>query len=107
MSNSEPIQNCLENEKNNLNHQSKSLRDESLPEFSNMQPYMYKPCISKASMKNTCPGKKSLDSEEDSSRLGNTLWCFCGKCRQIAIHAESVCCLDKNEIPESNLEGIN
>ena len=40
---------------------------------------MYEPCVSKEPVKENCPGKDSSDSEEDTSKIGNDLWCFCGK----------------------------
>ena len=80
--------------------------DEYLPDLTKLQPYIYKPCVSKESLKESCPGKESSDSEEDSSRIGNTLWCCCGKSKSKTTHAESICCLDEEEIPESYFEGI-
>ena len=50
--------------------------DEYLPDFTKLQPYMCKPCVSKDSVKENCPGKISSDLEEDNSRIGNTLRCF-------------------------------
>ena len=50
--------------------------------------------------------KESSHSKEHSSEIGNTLWCSCGKCKLKATHAESICCLDKEEILESYFEGI-
>ena len=52
-------------------------------------------CVSKELVKENCPGKESSVSEEDASRIGNTLWCSCGKHRPMANHAESICCLHK------------
>ena len=55
--------------------------------------YMYKPCVLEEFMKKTnCPRKEWSDSEEDTSRIGNTP---CGKYKPMATHAESICCLDK------------
>ena len=56
--------------------------------------------------KENCPGEESSDSEEDTSRIGNTLWCFCSKYKPMATHGESVFCLDKYEIRESYFKGI-
>ena len=58
------------------------------------------------SPKENCPGKESSDSE-DTSRIGNTLWCSCGKSKPMATHAESVCCLDKYEIRGSYFKVIS
>ena len=54
----------------------------------------------------SCPGKESSDSEDDSSKIGDTLWCSCGKCKLMDTHAENIWFLDKNEIPKSYFEGI-
>ena len=78
MSNYEPIQNSSEDE-SSLNHEGESSSDESLADFSKRQTYTYEPCISKTSMNDTYTGKESSDSKEDSSRIGNTFSCSCGK----------------------------
>ena len=57
-------------------------------------------------MKENCPGKESSDSQEDTSKIGNTLWCSCGKYRPMAIYAESICYLVKCEIYESYLSKV-
>ena len=67
---------------------------------------MYEPYVSKESVKENCPGKESSDSEEDTGRIGNTLWCFYGKNKPMATHAERTCCLDKYEIRGSCFKGI-
>ena len=67
---------------------------------------MYKPCVSKESLKESYSGKESSDSEEDSSRIGNTLLYSCGKCKSKATHAEGICWLDKEGISESYFESI-
>ena len=66
----------------------------------------YKPCVSKESVKENYPGKESSDSQEDTSRIGNILWCSCGKYKPIATHAESICYLDKYENRESYFKDI-
>ena len=38
-----------------------------------------KSCVSNESVKENCPGNELSDSEEDTCRIGNTLWCYCGK----------------------------
>ena len=60
----------------------------------------------KSPWKKNSPGKESLDSEADTNRIGNTLWCSCGKYKLIATHAESICYLDKYENRESYFEDI-
>ena len=67
---------------------------------------MYEPCVSKEFVKGNCPEKESSDSEEETSRTGNTLWCSCGKYKPMATHAESIRCLDKYEIRESYFKSI-
>ena len=103
MSKSELIKSASEDE-NNETEEIETSDDEYLPDFTKLQP-----CICervKKSVKENCPGKEILDSEEDS-RIGNTLWCSCGKYKPMATHAESVCCLGKYEIHESYFKGIH
>ena len=75
-------------------------------DFTKPQLCMYKPCVSKESMKEKCPGKESSNSEEDTSRIVNTLWCFYGKYKPMATHAESICCMNKCGIRQSYFKGI-
>ena len=77
-----------------------------MSDFAKLQQYMYEPYDSKKPVKGNHKGKEYSDSEEDTSRFGNTLWCSCGKFRPMATYAESICCLDKYEICESYLKGI-
>ena len=60
----------------------------------------------KIPLKKNCPGKEPPDSEEGTSKIGNTIWCFCGKYKPMTTNAESTCCLDKYEIRESYFKGI-
>ena len=68
--------------------------------------YLNESCVSKESVKENCPGKESSDLGEDNSKIGNTLWCFGGKYKPMATHAESICCSDKYEIRKSYCKGI-
>ena len=43
-------------------------------------------------VKISCPGNESSDWEEGTSRIGNTLWCSCGKYKPIATHAARISC---------------
>ena len=105
MSKSELI-NCASEDENNRTEESETSDDEYLPDLTKLQPYMYENCISKESLKESCLGKESSDLEEDSSRIGNTLGCYCDKFKSKASNGESIWCFNKEEIPESYLEGI-
>ena len=50
--------------------------------------------------------KLSSDSEGGTKKIGNTLWCSCGKYKPVVTRVESICCLDKYEIHESYFKGI-
>ena len=91
---------------NNGTEESETSDDKHLSDFTKLQPYMYESCVSKESMKENCPGKESSDSEEDTSRIGNTLSCSCSKCKPMTTHAEIIYCLDKYEISESYFKSI-
>ena len=106
MSESEHINSASEDE-NNGTEESETSNDEYLLNLTKLQPYRQEPCVSKASLKEICPEKESSDSQQGISSTGNTLWCYCGKCKSKATHAESICCLDKEEILESYFEGTN
>ena len=58
-------------DKNNGTEESHTSDDEYLPVLTKLQLYMYEPCISKKSLKESCPGKKSSDFEEGSSKIRN------------------------------------
>ena len=73
----------------NGTEESQNSDDKYLPDLTKPQPYMYETCVSKESVKESCIKKESSDSEEDSSRIRNTL-CCCGKCKSKTTHAESV-----------------
>ena len=104
MSKSKLINSALEDE-NNGTEESETSDDEYLSNFTKLQPYMHEPCVSKESVKENC-SRKTSDSEEDTSKIGNTLWCFCGTYKPMATHAESIRSLDKYEIRESYFKGI-
>ena len=57
-------------------------------------------------MKENCPKKESLDSDEHTSRIGNTLLSSFRKYKPMDTHEESICCLVKYEIRESYFNGI-
>ena len=57
-------------------------------------------------MKEKCPEKESSKSEEDTSKIGNTLWFSSGKYKPVATHAESICCLDKYKARQGYFKGI-
>ena len=93
-------------DKNDKTKESEISGDEFLPDLTKLQRYMYESCISKEFLKEGCLGKEPSDSEEEISKIGNTLMCFWGKCKSKAFHAESIHCLNKRKIPESYFEGI-
>ena len=77
ISKSELINSTSEYEKNGT-EESETSDTEYFSDFTKLQLHMYKPCLPKFHKRN-CPEKESSDSEEDTSRIGNTLWCCCGK----------------------------
>ena len=82
MSKSELIKSALE-DKNNRTEDSETSDDGYyLRDLTKLQSYMYETCVSEEYLKESCPGKESSDSEEDSNRIGHNLWCSCGKRNQ-------------------------
>ena len=43
--------------------------------------------------------QSGIDLEPSPPRIGNILWCTCGKCRAMETEEESICCRDEN-LPE-------
>ena len=79
--------------------------DESFPDITKLKPYDHEP---------VCLPRSDDDLEDiggdkqakDTSRIGNTDWCLCGKYKSMETYSESLCCLDTNEVPEELFEGI-
>ena len=92
MSKSELINSASE-DKNNGTEETETSHDEYLSELTKLPPDMYETCVSKES-----PNRRQ-------HRIGNILWCS-GTCKRKATHAESICCLNKEEILESYFDGI-
>ena len=92
MSNLELVISASEDE-NNGTEESQISDDEYFSNFARLQLCTYEPSVSEDSVKENCWGKESLDAEEDTSRIGNTLWCSCCKNKSMATHAESICFL--------------
>ena len=84
MSKSELINSASE-DKNYGTEESETV-DEYLSEFTKLQRYMYEESVTE-----NCQGKESTDSEEEASRIENTLWSSCDKYKPITTHAESIC----------------
>ena len=80
-------------DENNGTEESETSDDEYFSNFTKLQPYMYETWVSKEYVKENCP--VSSDLKEDTSRIGNTLWCSCGKYKPMATHAKSICYWDK------------
>ena len=81
MSTSELAKSASE-DKNYRTEESETSEDECFPDLTKPQRYMYESCISKEFLKKSCLGKESSDSEEEISKIGNTLLCYWGKCNQ-------------------------
>ena len=93
-------------DENNRTEETETSDNDYLSDFTKLQPYLYWPCVSKEAIKENCSGKESSDSEEDFGRIGNALWCSCGKNKPMSTHGESICCLDKYEIRGRCFKGM-
>ena len=74
MSQPELINSASEDEKKGT-EESETADGEYWSNFTKLQLYKYKPCVSKGFVKENCPRNKSSDLEEDNSQIGNTIWC--------------------------------
>ena len=75
--------------------------EDSLPDISRLKPYDFEPEIPYAEEEQTPESEQSILT----SRIGNTHWCLCGECKPMETEAESLCCLDTNEVPDEYFEG--
>ena len=83
--------------------------NDSFTDINKLKPYDLESEIASSELSSTNSGhdiSSSSDSEkDDDSRIGNTSWCFCGgECLPVSTYAESLCCLDTNEIPDDYFE---
>ena len=76
--------------------------EDSLPDIGSLKPYDFEPEIPYAEEEQKYERKQSILS---LSRIGNTHWCTCGECKPMETEAESLCCLDTNEVPNEYFEG--
>ena len=81
------INGASENESNGT-EESETSNNKYFSDFIKLQSYMYETCVSSETVKENCLRKKWSDKEEDISKVGNTLWCYCGKYKPMA----STCC---------------
>ena len=49
----------------------------------------------------------SKTTEATTKRIGDTNWCKCGLCQPMESKAESLCCLDTNEVPNDYFDGYH
>ena len=78
--------------------------DDSFPELSFLKPYDFEPLVDLDENENDLSNPKANEQGEPS-RIGNTNWCKCGNCKPMDSEAESLCCLDTNEVPDEYFEG--
>ena len=83
-----------------LSENDQSESDESIPDLCLLKTYNFEPLVKKI------PNNTDLESTEATTkRIGNTNWCQCGLCQPMESEAESLCCLDTNEVPDDYFEG--
>lgn len=95
-----------ESSSSNENDDSTSEGDESIPDLSVLNPYDFEPIIAFNEIENE-EGESNSKSTDIPTRIGNVNWCKCGYCKPMESEAESLCCLDTNQIPDENFEGNN
>ena len=74
---------------------------ESLQDLLLLKPYDFEPNI-----KDLPSDSNNQQKEKNENwRIGNTDWCICEKCQPMESEAESLCCLDTDEVPDDYFEG--
>lgn len=71
-------------------------------DLANLKGYDFEPVCEPRPVSPSSGEESGLD---EKSRIGNTDWCKCGKCRPMETETESLCCQDTNEVPEEFFEG--
>ena len=85
-----------ENDRSSENEMCESLQDLLL-----LKPYDFEPNI-----KDLPSDSNNQQKEKNENwRIGNTDWCICKKCQPMESEAESLCCLDTDEVPDDYFEG--
>ena len=65
-----------------------------------LKSYDFEPLVEKI------PNNTDLQTTEATTkRIGNTNWCQCGLCQPMESEAESLFCLETNEVPDGYFEG--
>ena len=65
-----------------------------------LKSYDFEPLVEKI------PNNTDLQTTEATTkRIGNTNWCQCGPCQPMESEAESLFCLEINEVPDDYFEG--
>ena len=74
---------------------------ESLQDLLLLKPYDFEPNIK------DLPSDSNNQQKEKNEhwRIGNTDWCICEKSQPMESKAESLCCLDTDEVPDDYFEG--
>ena len=62
---------------------------------------MLKPCNFEPLVKKIPNNKDLQTAEATTKRIGDTNWCQCGIYQPMEREAESLCCLDTNEVPDN------
>ena len=74
----------------------------SLPGITSLKPYDFEPEIPYVEDETVMIENQN---EKPSPRIGNVNWCTCGEYKPRETETESICCLDKNEVPDGYIEG--
>ena len=83
-----------------LSESDQSEGDESIPDLCLLKPY------DSESLVKRIPNNTDLQTTETTTkRIGNTNWRQCGLCQPMESEAESLCCLNTNEVPDDYFKG--
>ena len=87
-----------------LSNQASLCSSDSLDSFSNfvkLKPYDFEPAVSDNENTDGEASSSAMQAKEaEKEQKWNLNWCLCRKCRAMSTNAESMCCLEKNELSE-------
>ena len=75
-----------------------------IPDLKTLKPYDFEPLVKDITSIQNDQNCKAA-SKAETKRKGTKTWCQCGYCEAMESEAESLCCLDTNEVPCDYFEG--
>ena len=91
-------------EENNSNESDFS--ENEIPSLNSLKPFEFEVKTTIRDINSSSSDDKEEGIEDKVKWIGNSQWCKCSKqCKPIKTYTESLCCREKNDIPERCFKG--